>query len=363
MRTFVKATTPPAAFTLEQHWYVDPATFCRESERIFSRSWIAAGRAAAIPVPGDFFLLEIAGESLIVMRDPAGAVRAYFNVCRHRGTRLCTQDSGSFKGSVQCPYHAWTYGLDGALLVARNMERVDEFDRADYPLREAHVAECYGFIFVALEPAEPFESAFAPLLGRFDAWTIEKLVSRRRIEYDVACNWKLVFQNYSECYHCPVIHPQLEKLSPWDSGRNDLSDGPFLGGYSELREPAASLSLSGERTRATLPQLPSEERSRVYYYTIFPAMLLSLHPDYVMAHYVTPIAADRTRIVCEWLFDASATEVDDAVEFWDVTNRQDWRVSELTQLGVRSRAYTPGPYAQSEGLLHAFDRYYRSVMA
>ncbi|MBV9270118.1 MAG: aromatic ring-hydroxylating dioxygenase subunit alpha [Candidatus Eremiobacteraeota bacterium] len=363
MRTFVRATTPPAAVTLEQAWYVDPAVYRRESERIFARSWLAVGRSDAIASAGDFFLVEIAGESLIVVRDGSNSIHACYNVCRHRGTRLCTDHAGTFKGSLQCPYHAWTYGLDGTLLVARNMEGVTDFDRADYPLREAHVAELYGFIFVALDPPEPFEVAFAPLLRRFDAWTINRLESRSRIEYDVACNWKFVFQNYSECYHCPVIHPQLEKLSHSDSGRNDLSDGPFLGGYSELRDAAASLNTTGARTRDPLPSLPSEELGRVYYYTIFPSLLLSLHPDYVMAHYVTPVAADRTRIVCEWLFEPGVSAVDDAVEFWDVTNRQDWRVSELTQLGVASRAYTPGPYAQSEGLLHAFDRHYRSVMA
>jgi len=363
MRTFVKAATPPAAFTLEQSWYIDPAVFRRESERVFARSWIAAGRSDALASPGEFFLMEIAGESLIVTRGADRRIRAFYNVCRHRGTRICTQESGTFKGSLQCPYHAWTYGLDGTLQVARNMEGVADFDRADYPLRQAHVAELYGFIFVALEPAQAFDEAFRPLVGRFNAWGIDKLRSRRRIEYDVACNWKFVFQNYSECYHCPVIHPQLEKLSAWDSGRNDLSEGQFLGGYSELREAAASLNITGERTREPIQTLPPEERTRVYYYTIFRSLLLSLHPDYVMAHYVTPLAVDRTHIVCEWLFEPEASAIEDAVEFWDLTNRQDWKVSELTQLGVASRAYTPGPYAQSEGLLHAFDRHYRSVMA
>jgi Rieske 2Fe-2S family protein len=164
-----------------------------------------------------------------------------------------------------------------------------------------------------------------------------------------------------------VIHPQLEKLSASDSGRNDLSEGPFLGGYSTLRDENASLTTTGRSSRLPLPGLPGEERSRVYYYTIFPSMLLSLHPDYVMVHYVRPLDASRTHVVCEWYFapeamQQAAFDASDAVDFWDLTNRQDWHVNELTQLGIASRAYTPGPYSQQEGLLHAFDTHYLAIM-
>jgi Rieske 2Fe-2S family protein len=155
-------------------------------------------------------------------------------------------------------------------------------------------------------------------------------------------------------------------LSPSDSGRNDLSEGPFLGGYSELR-PGTSLTCSGTSARPPLGGLTGAELERAYYYTIFPSLLLSLHPDYVMVHYVTPLAVDRTRIVCAWLFDpatAAAPGFDpcDAVDFWDLTNRQDWRINELTHAGVGSRAYVPGPYANAEGLLAAFDRHYLRTM-
>lgn len=366
MRTFVKASVPSAARTLDAAWYNSPDVFKRERARIFSRSWICAGRSEQI-AGGEFITIEIAGESLILTRDAGGAAHAFYNVCRHRGTRLCEQDSGTFKGSIQCPYHAWTYSLDGSLIAARNMEDTPGFDRAVYPLHEASIAEFDGFLFVSLEPRQPFEQAFAPLHGRFAAWNAGALRSARRISYDLACNWKLVFQNYSECYHCPVIHPQLEKLSAWDSGRNDLSEGPFLGGYSELRSEGASLTTSGHTARDPLPGVRGENLSRVYYYTVFPSLLLSLHPDYVMAHYVTPVDETHTHVVCEWLFDATAMQgprfdPNDAIAFWDETNRQDWHVNELTQLGLSSRAYTPGPYSQAEGLLHAFDRHYLDVM-
>lgn len=367
MRTFVKASAPLAAKTLDAKWYVDSGVFSAEQEKIFLRNWVAVGRSSQVAQPGDFFTAEIAGESLIVTRDKAAELHAFYNVCRHRGTRLCTQPDGTFNSSIQCPYHAWTYGLDGALTAARNMDGTPGFDRSEYPLRRAHLAEFDGFLFAALHPAQPFETFIAPLRGRFKAWTAGDLRVGKRIDYMLECNWKLVFQNYSECYHCPVIHPQLEKLSASDSGRNDLCDGPFLGGYSTLRTLDTSLTTSGRSTREPLPGVRGEECERVYYYTIFPSLLLSLHPDYVMAHFVHPVSATETAVACEWYFDAAAMQspgfdAADAVDFWDLTNRQDWRVNELTQLGISSRAYAPGPYSQQEGLLHAFDRHYLSMM-
>lgn len=367
MRSFVKASTPAAAKTLEARWYTSAEVFARERERIFARSWVCVGRSSDVNKPGSFFTTEIAGENLIVTRDEHGTLHAFYNVCRHRGTRICEQPSGTFKGSIQCPYHAWTYGLDGRLLVARNMDNTPGFEREEYPLHEAHVREFEGFIFIALDPVQPFDEFVQPLVGRFEAWQLADVRPARRIDYDLACNWKLVFQNYSECYHCPVIHPQLEKLSASDSGRNDFIEGPFLGGYSTLRHPDGSLTTTGHSTRAPLRGVRDDNLTRVYYYTIFPALLLSLHPDYMMAHYVRPVAPNRTLIACEWYFDPDAMsqpgfDASDAVDFWDMTNRQDWHVNELSQLGISSRAYEPGPYSQQEGLLHAFDRHYLRVM-
>lgn len=368
MHTFTKPAVEAGAKTLAATWYLSPEVFAAERERIFAGSWICVGRQERVAEPGEFFLTNPAGESLIVTRDRSGAIHAFYNVCRHRGTRLCERESGRFQGSIQCSYHAWTYALDGALKVARNMAEVPGFDTADYPLREAAVALWEGFIFVNLAPRpEPFERALAPIVGRFSDWDVANLRAAREIEYEVACNWKLVFQNYSECYHCPLVHPQLDKLSPSDSGRNDLTEGPVLGGYSEMRAHGGSLTTTGQLTRPPLGAVSGANLDRSYYYTIFPSLLFSLHADYVMVHYVEPLGVARTRITCAWLFDPktmAACEFDakDAVDFWDLTNRQDWHVSELTQLGLRSRAYSPGPYSNAEGLLAAFDRYYLSIM-
>lgn len=364
MTTFVRASIPTAVHTLPGRYYTAPEIFALEQERLFAGGWVCAGRAEQAAAPGDYFLFELACESLIVVRDGAGALHAHFNVCRHRGTRMCEETSGRFGETIQCPYHAWTYALDGRLVAARYMQDAPGFDKTDWPLRSAAVAEWEGFVFVnlAAEP-EPFAQAFAPLIGRFAEWGVGELRRGARLVYDVAANWKLIVQNYSECYHCSLIHPALVELSPWQSGRNDLGEGPFLGGFMELNHDSASMTVGGATARPFLPGVSAKNQRRVYYYSIFPNLLLSLHPDYVMAHIMRPLDAGRTEVVCEWYFDpqtlsAPGFDPSDAVGFWDMTNRQDWHVCELSQHGVSSRAYTPGPYAQSEGLLWQFDREY-----
>jgi Rieske 2Fe-2S family protein len=370
-----RPSVPTGASTLPGRYYTDEAIFREELERIFARDWLCLGRAEQIPAsaPGAYLVTPIVGESLLLVRGGEGRARAFFNVCRHRGARLCTQPQGRFDGAIRCPYHAWTYGLDGRLRLAPNMQDVAGFDRDEYPLVGAEVAEWEGFLFVSLAPApapapEPFPTAFAPFSDRLAAWHLTELRAARRIEYEVRSDWKQILENYSECYHCPSIHPQLCRLSPATSGRNDPSEGPILGGYSTLSRPGGSLTTSGGTARPPLGEVAGEDLGRVYYYAIFPNLLLSLLPDYVLTHTLRPLAAGRTHVTCEWLFDpatmaAPGFDPSDAVDFWDLTNRQDWAVCELAQLGVGSRAYTPGPYSHAEGLLDAFRREYLRRMA
>ena len=352
------------ASTLPGSYYTSPETFAREAQSIFSQRWICAGRSDALPQPGDYVLREIAGESLLLVRGRDTRLRAFFNVCRHRGTRLCESASGRFAGGIQCPYHAWTYALDGALLGAPHMADVPGFDRAEHPLREAAAAEWEGFVFVRLnERPEPLEDALRPLLGRFAPWRLAQLTTARRIEYDVRANWKLIFQNFSECYHCPPVHPALAKLSHYRSGANNLRDGGVLGGYMLIDAKGGSLTMSGRLCAAPLADLPEEERQRVYYYSVFPSLFLTIQPDFAMATRLLPAAVDRTTVVCEFLFAPESAarpgfDPSDGVEIWDVTNRQDWHMCELAQQGVSSRAYAPGPYSREESLLAAFDREY-----
>ena len=211
MSEFKKATDIGAggARTLAGRFYTSPEVFTLERERIFASRWVCVGREQEIAEPGSYMTCEVAGESLIVLRDRSGGVRAFFNVCRHRGTRICTEVSGRFSQTIQCPYHAWTYALDGKLVGAPSMEGTPGFDKIDFPLHRAHIANWEGFLFVDLAATpEPFERAFAPILDRFARYRMPTLNAVRRIDYDVAANWKLIFQNYSECYHCPTAHPQ-----------------------------------------------------------------------------------------------------------------------------------------------------------
>lgn len=354
---------------LEREFYTSADLFEEEMGRIFQGRWICALRESEIAAPGAYKRVEIGAESVIVLRDTRGAVRAFHNVCRHRGARICEAEQGRLSKTIQCPYHAWTYGLDGELIGAPMMQGVEDFDRADYPLHPVATDLWEGFVFVHLgDDPEPLDAWLGPMVGRFTRFNLPSLRSERRIEYDVAANWKLLFQNYSECLHCPSIHPELSGRTPWTSGENDLTEGPFLGGFMLLTEKGGSITVSGDTCALPVGELPVEDYDRVYYYSLFPNLLLSMHPDYVMFHTFWPQGVDRTHIVCEWLFNPDSRlttdfRPDDAVEFWDRTNRQDWHVCELAQRGVASRAYTPGPYSPQESMPAAWDREYLRQMA
>jgi len=368
MSTFHKtaATHTHGAKTLPQRYFTSPEIFAAEMERIFAPRWICAGHQNQIPHPGDFFVQKIIGESLIILRDRRGAIRGFYNVCRHRGTRICERSHGQFHESIQCPYHAWTYGLDGRLIGAPHMSQSAGFDKTQHSLHPLNLALWEGFIFVNLAPApEPFALAFAPLINKFSHWNLPKLKSAKRIGYHVAANWKLIFENYSECYHCPLVHPTLAKLTPYDQAENDLCEGPFLGGFMPIRKNGGSLTMSGNSCALPVRENGADD-DLVYYYSIFPNMLLSMHPDYVMAHLIWPQAPDRAIIFCDWYFHPEAFGRDDfnpndAVEFWDMTNKQDWHVCELSQQGISSRRYQPGPYSPRESIPAAFDREYLRV--
>jgi glycine betaine catabolism A len=362
--TFVKATELPTAGarTMPGYNYTSVERYDREMQRIFMERWLCAGRVAELAKPGDFITREVGGESIIVTRDGSGALRAFYNVCRHRGTRMCEEPRGNFGETIQCPYHAWTYTLDGRLIGAPHMAGAADFDKRDYPLHSVATAEWEGFVFINLScDPQPFAEAWAPMLGRFARFNLPALRLHRRIEYDIAANWKLIHQNYSECYHCSGVHPQLVKLTPPTSGENDLFDGPFLGGFMEITAPGGSLTVSGRMCGVPISDAPAGGQQKAWYYSLFPNLLFSLLPEYGLFHTLWPVAPGRTKLVCEWFFHPDTLAggkfaPDDAVEFWDGVNRQDWHVSALSQLGVASRAYVPGPYAPREGLAVQFDR-------
>lgn len=378
MVTYHKTTDTFTAgsMTLPQKYYTSDEVFEREKERIFNTYWICAGHQSRIPNPGDYFLLNLFGESIIILRDKEKQIRAFYNVCRHRGTRICKAAEGQFSNSIQCSYHAWTYGLDGKLIGAPFMKEVEGFRWDDYPLRAAPIELWEGFIFVHLglpglsagtgEEPEPFAEMYAPLIGRLSQWNMGELKSHQRISYDLKSNWKYVIQNFNECYHCPTIHPLLNKYANYTSAENDLVEGPFLGGFLSITS-GGSMTVTGRTCALPLGNLDENESQRGYYYSILSNLLLNIHPDYVMFHLVFPESPGRSTVVSEWLFHPEAADQPDfrpqeAVDFWHETNLQDWHVCELGQQGVESKAYTPGWYTPRESLLAAFDEHYLKIM-
>jgi Rieske 2Fe-2S family protein len=345
--------------TLPRRFYADPEFYTKELERFYFTRWICAGRADQILSPGDYFTRTLGTESVIVSRDGRGGINALFNVCRHRGTRICSEAEGHFVDRIQCPYHAWTYDLQGRLLAAPHMP--PDFCKEQYPLHQAGCDVWDGHIFINLSKNHTsLAQQLRDLPQRFAAWRMADLRLAKRIVYDVKANWKLIVLNYNECLHCPNLHPALNRLHHYLGADNVEPTACYIGGAMGFRDGVETMSMDGKRRREYLPGLNASQRQQVVYFAIYPNLLLSLHPDYMMTHTLWPRAHDRTEIVCEWHFHpdemAKPTfRADDAIEFWDLTNREDWWIAERSQLGISSRVYEPGPYSEREALLWSFD--------
>lgn len=356
-------------FGLERECFLGAQNWGKEADRVFSRHWNCVGRVETLFSDDNlafYRTVQIGEFDILLMRQSSGAIQAFHNVCRHRGTQLVSSESGPLKNScVTCPYHAWTYNEDGELIGAPNMKDVDSFDPKQFGLKPVACVDWSGFVMVnpACSDAD-FSADFAPIIERMEAWDLGYLELKKTLQYEVKANWKLVFQNYSECYHCPTVHPNLNRLTPYRGASNDLEEGAILGGPMQLSEGTETISTDGKRIGNLLPGLNHDQQRLVYYYTLFPTMFVSAHPDYVMTHVIAPVDPSRTRISCHFLSE-SATRDEDmerATRQWDEVNRQDWEVCELTQVGIQSPAYTPGPYSNLETMLIAFDRHYRNVM-
>ncbi|MDQ4053165.1 MAG: aromatic ring-hydroxylating dioxygenase subunit alpha, partial [Actinomycetota bacterium] len=208
--------------TLAGHYYSDPDIFTMEQQTIFERMWFCAVRSADIAKPGAFRTVQVGRESILITRSRSGEARAFFNVCRHRGAQLCAEESGEVKRAFQCPYHAWTYDLDGKLVAAPNLTKMPDIDRVEYGLRKVHVREWLGYVWVSTAEEPPsfedtVEGDVRTRLGNvnsLDGYDVENLELGRRITYDVKANWKLIIENFMECYHCATIHPELTEVLP-----------------------------------------------------------------------------------------------------------------------------------------------------
>jgi glycine betaine catabolism A len=361
--TKARPPLPAGVYTLPARYYTDPGHFARELDAIHFDLWLCTGRAEEVAAPGQFVVRRLGSASVVVVGTEDGGVAAFHNVCRHRGTLLCHQEEGRLPGRIQCAYHAWTYGLDGRLLSAPHMDQVEGFRLEDFPLAPVATAVWDGHLFINFsEHPTPFPEHLGGLDRKFAPWGMGELKRVERRVYELRANWKLILQNYSECLHCPIVHPQLQRHSHYLSGDNEPPRPTWLGGRMDLRDGVQTLTLDGTTRRSCLPGLPEAERRHVYYYALLPNFLLNLHPDYMLTFTLWPEAVDLTRIVCEWHFHPAQIaepgfDPKDAVEFWELTNKQDWELSELAQRGIGSRGYRPGPYSNREELLHALDRW------
>lgn len=363
-----KAALPNSLLsTLPGRYYTDHEVFAREQRAIFERMWVCAVRADDIQEPGAFRVARVGGESVIVVRNKNRELRAFLNVCRHRGARICpepadqahkaeeakeTEEHGKVRRHLRCAYHAWTYDLDGRLVAAPNLVTMPDVDKDAYGLVKVGLREWLGYAWVCLadEPPSFEQSVVAGVterLGDPDAiasYQIPALKVGRRISYDVKANWKLIIENFMECYHCATIHPELTRVLP-EFARGYAAQY-YVGHGAEFADRARAFTVTGDGGFSQLPGLAKEQERRYFAVTIRPQVFLNLVPDHVIAHRMFPLAPDRTTVVCDWLFDAdvvgSRADVGPSVELFDLVNRQDFAACEQTQLSMGSRAYRDG---------------------
>ncbi len=354
---------------LPSRYFVDRQVFAREI-KLLRKSWSAIALVDDLRSAVSVQPIQVLGSSLIAVHSEDGGFSVFHNLCRHRGTELCDQSSTGATRLV-CPYHGWSYGLDGTLISAPQMVEGDGFSTADHGLIEVESAVWQGILFVRLDNTiaeatleDSLADSLAALGPQVAPWRPDSLEVVNRTQYQVAANWKILFQNYSECYHCPILHPALNRLTPFRDTDNVFDEGPILGGPMRLSNQEGSMTTTGDRCGPVLPGLSAEHQGLVHYFTVFPNLFLSLHPDYVLVHLLRPTAVDQTTVDCHWLAPPGANPQDfaPAVEFWDTTNQQDWWVCSQMQKGVSSADYLPGPYSNLESLLAAFDRDYLKRM-
>ncbi len=354
------APTLGASRTLPSEAYISQGVFDWETEHFFEGGWVCIGRSEDLQTAGDQKAVRIGNEGILLVRGNDGELRGFYNTCRHRGHELLEPGGTRNLRAIKCPYHAWVYGLDGKLNGAPRFGDVPGFDKNDYPLVAAQVAEWHGWVF-----ADPSGDAgsLADYVGNLEElvapWEPERLFLAASHEYVINANWKTITENYHECYHCPSIHPALCQVTPVDSGENFPHEGMWVGGNMWLMDFAETMSLSGKSGGVRIRGLDDEQARQVYYFGLFPNLLISLHPDYVMTHRIEPLGPGQSRVECQWLFPPEAKGLegfspDYASEFWDITNQEDWNACESVYRGLQSAGSEQGPFAWGEDEVHVF---------
>jgi len=342
--------------TLPGRSYTDPEVFHEEQRRIFEVEWVYIGRADAIPKRGDVLRADVGTESVIVTRGRDGELRGFLNVCRHRGALLCDSDTANVGNFIRCPYHSWSYGLDGALRGAPNWNSMAELDRARYSLAPVAVEVWMGLIWVNLDPdAAALGDQLEPILRyrlgeefrRIERYQIGELAVAARIDYDVAANWKIIQENFQECYHCSTIHPELVEQIPTFANFEALAASGYQQGGYDFAEGREGFSLSGQAHFDALPGLVADDNRKYFGMVLRPNCFVSLLPDHVIVHRFQPQGPDRTTVVCEWLFSpeqmtAEGFDPSDSVELFHRVNQQDFAAAERCQPNMSSRLYRDG---------------------
>ncbi|GAA5173222.1 aromatic ring-hydroxylating dioxygenase subunit alpha [Pseudonocardia eucalypti] len=338
--------------TLPGSYYAAPEIFAREQAEIFEQCWFAAARTGELATPGTFRTVTVGRESVLLVRDRRGQLGAFLNLCRHRGAQLCTEPAGQVRNALRCPYHAWSYGLDGKLVAAPNLAEMADVDRAEYGLHRVALREWLGTAWVCLAPVPPsFEDtvtgAVTARLGSTEAidhWDLDRLELGKRIVYDVRANWKLIVENFMECYHCATIHPELTEVLP------EFADGfaaqYFVGHGAAFADGARGFTVDGSAGFDRLSGVTEEHDRRYYAITVNPQVFINLVPDHVIFHRMYPMAVDRTVIECDWLYApeviAGSADLTSSVELFHRVNQQDFEACERCQPAMASRGYAGG---------------------
>jgi len=366
--------------SLPSRWYYDPAQYARELEAVWYRDWVCVGRSEDLRATGDFFVTAFGDESLIVTRDRDGRPRAFHNTCRHRGSTLCSTPRGRFaQGRIVCPYHAWSYALSGELVATPKMDLPGDFRRENYALYGVPVDTWGGFLFVNLD--ERPERTLAEFVGdeahNVRRWPLEDLVSVHREVSTLACNWKVFWENYSECYHCPGIHPELCRVVPlYREGLLSYADygTPLPSGEARDSRPRVApgfvtWTLDGQ-TRLPLIEGPdpADRALGVVFASFTASLFIVAHPDYVRSVRIMPKGPERVGLTVDWLLPPGVAErhpdeLERMYELGRLVVAQDGRVCELNQQGLRSRRHREGVLMPQEHALHEFHQWLRSRLS
>ena len=356
MTTLEPPAAPALLATLGGHYYTSADVFADEQERIFENMWFCAVRSADLGQPGQFKKVQVGRESVLLVRGRDGLLRAFLNVCRHRGAQLCTEADGEVKRTLRCPYHSWTYALDGKLVAAPNIGTLTDdagapIDRYRYGLVPVALTEWLGYAWVCLsDNPPPFEDVMAETartLGEADAinrYGIGGLDLGHRVVYDVAANWKLIVENFMECYHCSSIHPELVGVLP--EFARGMAAQANIGLGAEFGSEVAGFTVDGGTGFERLPGITDEQDRRYFAITVKPTVFINLVPDHVIFHRMYPVAVDRTVVECDWLYTGDVVGSDQdmtrSVELFHRVNVQDFAACERTQPAMSSRAYRAG---------------------